>query len=849
MKFAPLHIYSGYTFLHSGLTIDKIVQSIKDNDYFGAALSDALVMYGVPEFINKMEAINKPFIVGMEIELDENTLCLYVLNERGYLNLVYLSSYYQSNEFDKEKVFDELKTHSEGLFAIIDTAKGKIKEKFLDVTFSEEEFSHYLYKISEIFKDFYLGVEIKAREEINYVNRLRNYAIHHGYETIAFPHIKYQKKNDAVVLDLLKAISDDLVIKKEEESQKEYLEGLLVEKQYLTFSGQEYFMSENNYLKIYTAKECENTIKIFQKVSFSYHQKRGEMLHYPVKNSEEYLLKYCQEALKKKGLENNQEYVQRLEYELNIINSMGYADYFLLVQDYVDYARKQNILVGLRGSAASSLVTYLLGIASLDPLKYKLQFERFLNPSRKTMPDIDIDFMDIRRGEVIEYVRNKYGKEKVANITTFQTIQARQALRDIGRIYEIPSRHIDPLSKALTNPKYGLRDSYRYVKAFKDLVDSDQYFLNIVSLAAKIEGLPRQAGLHAAGVICNDRPIKENMPITMDFDGNIISQYEMNYLEEQGFLKMDFLGLTHLSVISRCIDIINNRHPNNKIDKFNIPYDDPKVYELICSLYTMGIFQLESSGMKNAIKTLKPSSFSDVAALLALFRPGPMKEIPAYARRKQNKEQVPEMPKDISSILEETYGIIVYQEQVSEIAVAMAKMTSSEADNFRRAISKKNTSLFTSMHEAFINGCLNNGYSEKEAETYFSKISSFASYGFNKSHAVGYALLSCQMAYLKAYYPLEFYMAILENSASTSDTKFNEYVAEMKKQNIKILPPNINEAQVSFTIGEDSILLPFTCIKEINALTASKIVEEREKNGLFKDIFDFAKRMHPSTTK
>ncbi len=828
MKFAPLHIYSGYTFLQSGLTLERIVSNVKKYDYFGAGLTDHHVLYSLPRFISLMESINKPFIPGMEIEFEGNIICVYALTEEGYLSLASLSSEILKLESNKEKniSLDFLKEKGKNLLAILDTNKGQIKEDFLDVSVDELSIAKKINELSKIFKHFYLGIEIKERSEINHANRVRKFAIEHLYETVAFPHIKYEKESDAIALKIVEAIDHDE--KLEEKEAK----------------GNEHFFDEKAYEKIYLPKELLNSVNIVQMSKFDYHQKRGEMLHFPVENSKEFLRKSCYQRLKDLKLDNEL-YIQRLEKELNVISNMGYDDYFLLVQDYVLWARKNDILVSLRGSAAGSLVAYLLSISMLDPLKYDLLFERFLNESRKTMPDIDMDFMDNRRNEVIEYCREKYGKERVANIITFQTIGAKQSLRDIGRIYNYPTSHIDRLSKALTNYKYDLRQSYKNLEAFRSLVDSDPYFLEIVSLASKIEGLPRQSSIHAAGVILNDNPIEDNMPVTLDLSDNLLTQYEMNYLEEQGFLKMDFLGLNHLSVISSCVDLINKNHPNAKLDKFNLPYDDPKTYETICSLYTMGIFQLESSGMKNAIKTLKPSSFDDVAALLALFRPGPMDFIPTYAKRKMGKEKIPYMDEKIKPILGPTYGIITYQEQISQLAVAMANMSLVEADNFRRAVSKKKSEILSSMKDSFIKGAMNNGYSLKEANNYYNRIEKFANYGFNKSHSYGYALLSCQMSYLKAYYPLEFYSTILRNSSTTSDTKFNEYVAEMRKIGITMLPPDLNHSSVVFEIKDGSILFPLTGIKGVNRMVGEAIIKERENNGEFKDFFDFILRIYP----
>lgn len=821
MKFAPLHITTGYSFLQSGLTIEKISKSVQTNGYFSFAITDKDVMYGIPEYVHKMKDLKLPYIVGMEITLFNNNVCLYALNEEGYINLIHISSLISKEEFHDED-FDKYK---EGLLAILDTNQGEFKERFNAVLESEDSFGHYLNDFSKLFEEFYLGIELKDREELTYVRKLRKFAKEHEYQTVAFPHILYQKEEDAIVLDIVEAIRTDQQIEIKEKT------------------GHQFFYKEADYQRIYTPQELQNSIEIVKKSQFDYFQKRGEMLHFSSQADKD-LEKLCFDKLEELGLKDNEVYFNRLRYELDVIIALDYPNYFLLVKDYVDYSRSQDILVGLRGSAAGSLVAYLLGISVLDPIEHNLQFERFLNPSRKTMPDIDIDFMDIRRNDVIEYCRQKYGQDHVSNIVTYQTILAKQALRDIGRIYNYPTRHIDLLSKRLTDQKLSLRESYKRLPAFKEIVDSDKYFLEIVSLAAKIEGLPRQAGMHAAGVILNNDSIDNHLPVSYDFSNNLISQYEMNYLEEQGFLKMDFLGLNHLTIVSNCVELINKNHPEAHLDKFNLPYRDEEAIKTISSLHTMGIFQLESKGMKNAIKTLKPSSYEDVAALLALFRPGPMKSIPTFARRKQGKEKVPHMDERIEKILGSTYGIITYQEQITELAVSMANMSVSEADNFRRAVSKKKASLLSSMEKSFIEGSIKNGYSKEEANSYYKRIEPFAVYGFNKSHAYGYALLSCQMAYLKAHYPLEFYSVILDNSSSTSDSKFNEYISEIKQRNIKLLAPDINRSGLGFELCENTLLFPLTSIKGINRIAVESILKERGENGEFKDFFDFVSRMY-----
>ena len=821
MKFAPLHITTGYSFLQSGLTIEKISKSVQTNGYFSFAIADKDVMFGIPEYVHKMKDLKLPYLVGMEITLFNNNVCLYALDEAGYINLVHISSLISKEEFKDE----DFEKYNEGLLAIIDTNQGEFKEKFNAVLENEDSFGHYLNNFSKQYQEFYLGIELKDREELTYVRKLRKFAKEHEYQTVAFPHILYQKEDDAIVLDIVEAIKNDQQIEIKERK------------------GNLYFFKEEDYQRIYTPQELNNTIEIVKKSQFNFFSKRGEMLHFS-DHADKDLEKLCFDKLEQLGLKDNEVYFNRLRYEIDVIVALDYANYFLLVKDYVDYSRNQDILVGLRGSAAGSLVTYLLGISVLDPIEHNLQFERFLNPSRKTMPDIDIDFMDIRRNEVIDYCRQKFGQDHVANIVTYQTILAKQALRDIGRIYNYPTRHIDLLSKRLTDQKLSLRESYKKLPAFREIVDSDKYFLEIVSLAAKIEGLPRQAGMHAAGVVLNNDPINDHLPVSYDFSHNLISQYEMNYLEEQGFLKMDFLGLNHLTIVNNCVELINKNHPEAHLDKFNLPYRDEEAIKLISSLHTMGIFQLESSGMKNAIKTLKPSSYEDVAALLALFRPGPMKSIPIYAKRKQGKEKVPQMDEKINKILGSTYGVITYQEQITELAVSMANMSVAEADNFRRAVSKKKASLLSSMEKSFIEGSIKNGYSKEVATNYYNRIQPFAVYGFNKSHAYGYALLSCQMAFLKAHYPLEFYSVILDNSSSTSDSKFNEYISEIKQRNIKLMAPDINKSGLGFVLCENTLLFPLTSIRGVNRINVENILKERDENGEFKDFFDFISRMY-----
>lgn len=823
MLFAPLHIISGYSFLQSGLTMKRIASGIKKNDYFGAAICDKEVMYGIPSFVKTMEALKKPYLVGEQFEINGDTISLYAINEDGYHNLIHIDMLNQKGELS----FDNLSKHSAGLVAIIETIRGTFKEKFVENY--DSSFNKYLLDISSIFKDnFYLGIEVTSKDEVKYANRIRHFADEFTYKCVAFPRIRYEKKEDAIIISIVNAIANDENITSKKED------------------GQEYFMPEANYQKIYSKSEIENTIKIVKQSTFNFHQKRGELLHYPVQDAKQELKDKCERALKEKKLDT-QEYIDRLNHELDVIFEMGYADYFLIVEDYVKYAKTHDILVGPgRGSAAGSLVSYLLDIVEINPLDYDLQFERFLNPYRKTMPDIDIDFMDTKRDQMVQYMRDKYGSNRVGNIITFQTIGAKQSLRDIGRVYNYPTHHIDLLSKQISTKEKDitLRDAYRKLPDFKSLIDSDKYFLEIVSLASKIEGLPRQSGIHAAGVVLDERPLEESIPARLLFDDNYTSEYEMEYLEEQGLLKMDFLSLSNLTIIYNCVNLIKANHPDFKYEPNTIPYKEKEIFDLIASGKTLGLFQIETAAMKRSIKILKPNSFDDVVALLALGRPGPMKYIPTFAKRKEGKEKFSYISEDLKDILSSTYGIIVYQEQINSIATKMAGFSLGEADTFRRAISKKEKDKILSAKKQFIAGAIKNGYTEKTANDVFEDILKFAEYGFNKSHSVVYSVIACRMAWLKVHYPLEFYASLLGNASATNDSKFADYIFEMNSLGIKMLKPSINYSSDNFSIRDGSLLFPLSGIKNINSIMTQNIESERKENGLFTNFFNFVKRMY-----
>lgn len=813
--FVPLRIISGYSFLQSGLTMEKISHSVFSNGYLGAGLADFNYLYGVPHFFEEMNKIKKKAIIGISVLINDYSLVLYALNEDGYKNLIKVSALISKGE----SVEDYLKDNHSGLLGVLEASYNAFP-----LEFDNHDFAKKVAKLSNLLDTFYIGVEVNDKSDIPYIEKVREFASNHTYQTVAFPRIQYQKKNEAITLDILKAIDKG---EKIEEKVK---------------SGEQYFKPIESFESLYNKDEIDLTVKILESTTFDFNKKRGELYHYPVSDSVDALKRKVHQGLKDKGI-LDQKHIERCKKELDVIIEMGFQDYFLIVSDYVNFAKNNDILVGPgRGSAAGSLVSYCLNITEVDPLDYDLQFERFLNKARKTMPDIDVDFMDTKREDMVEYMRKTYGNDKVAYIVAIQTIQAKQALRDIGRIYDIPTRHIDLLSKSIPD-KVNLREAYKTVPQFKTLVDSDKYFLEIVSLASKIEGLPRQAGTHAAGIVLNQDSLTDVIPVTIDYEDHYTVQYEKDYLEPQGILKMDFLAIRTLSIIEYCLELVNQNHHLN-LDFYHLPYLDKDCFELFKNLQTIGIFQLESSGMKNAIKILKPESFNDIVALIALFRPGPMDNIKYYADRKAGRIKPKYLSKDVEEILSSTYGILIYQEQISSLAIKMAGYSPEEADLFRRAVSHKEKSVLESSKKQFVTGSIKNGYTEKDATQMFNNILKFANYGFNKSHAVVYAIIACRMAYLKYHYPLEFYASILTISSGGTDAKFGDYVSELKKRKLKVLLPNINKSDKHFVIDKNGLLFPLNMIRGVNVDVTNKIIDERHLKGEFTDFFNFVSRMY-----
>lgn len=816
MDFVPLHAISGYSFLKSGLKIDQYVKQVKKLGYKCCAISDINSLSSAPILVHEGIKLGIKTIIGEDFHVDNLDISLFVLNETGYENLLLINDAYHNDKLHIKFI----SSHNDGLAFVLNIQNDALKKAYITDIAS---FPNKLLQVSKGIKNFYLGIDVD--DETLYIKEMREFAESHSYTTIAFPSIKYLKKEDAIILKMMESIET-----------KEIL-------QFKKLDGREYLLSSEEIERLYLPNEIEETVKLANMVDFDFIKIRGRMIKYENNlglSSDEYLAKVAHDGLKAKN-KTDEIYLKRLDYELSVIKKMGYSDYFLIVKDYIDFAKRNNIAVGPgRGSASGSLVSYALGITVPDPIEHNLLFERFLNEHRQTMPDIDVDFSDIHREEVVNYIRQKYGNNHVARIMTVQKIGAKQALNDVGRIFNYEKRDIELFTKLIKDEredKLTLREIYKQNKDFRNLVNNDKYYLEIVSLASKIEGFPRQSSLHAVGIVLNADPLEKVIPLTSAFDGGFTEQLEKDYLEEQGFLKMDILALRNLTIVENCLQLLKQRGIN--IDRDDIPYDDEEAIKIIASGKTMGLFQLESSGMRNAIKVIKINNFEDVVALLALFRPGPMDNIKEYAKYKNNNIEIKYIVPALKDILAPTYGQIVYQEQIMQIASKMAGLSLTEADIFRRAISKKDSEKLASIEQSFIEGAIKQGYKKEVALEVYKLIYKFADYGFNRSHALVYAIFTSRMAYLKAHYPEEFYASILSN-ASTSE--FHNTISEMKAQKIKAVCPNINESDVFFKIYGDSILFPLTSIKGVSSTTANNILEER-KNGKFVDLFDFVTRM------
>lgn len=778
MNYTPLWIKTDYSILTSLIKIDDLINTLSMNDVEAAAICDDN-LFGAIEFYNKCKKNGIKPIIGLEVNLDY-TILLYAKNYRGYQNLCNISTLINKKKLN----FETLKSYLQDLVVVLPFEH---KDK-------SEELGLYV-------DDLFIGYNNSdERDNIN------------GNKVFVNKTLTLNKEN------------------------KEYLKYLYKIKE------EDYEESSDVSLKLDLDITDKKTTMYLSNMCNLEIPKQGDLL--PVYNSDEsfnekkYLTDLCIVGLKKRLNDSvPQRYVERLKYELNIIIKMGFCNYFLVVWDYVKFAKKNNIMVGPgRGSAASSLVSYSLGITDIDPLEYDLLFERFLNPERVTMPDIDIDFDAEKRDEVIKYVISKYGKNRVSGIITFSNLLAKQVIRDVARIFEVSNYKVDNLLKNFDDKK-DLKYQLNNVNV-KRILNSDETLMKVYDIALHLEGLKRHTSVHAAGVIISSKNLRDYVPLALNSDGTYLCGYTMNYIEELGLLKMDFLGLKNLSVIDKIVSKVNI--------KFNdIPLDDKKTFDLFSRGDVDGVFQFESAGMRKFVSELKPEKIDDLVAAVALYRPGPMENIPSYVARRHGKEKVTYINDDLKGILEPTYGIIIYQEQIMQIASIMAGFPYSEADELRRAMSKKKEDVLLSYKERFINGSINKGYTKETAEEVYNLILKFANYGFNKAHSVSYAIVGYKIAYLKVHYPLYFESEVLNNCIGLA-SKTKNAINECKRLGVEIINPMINISTDRYEIKDDKLIYPLSLIKGIGTLTARLLVKERKEKGNFTSYLDFVKRMYKS---
>ena len=791
--YTPLYIKTDNSLQQSLIKINDLIMYAKNNDIKSLTITDNN-MYGVMDFYKMCINNNIKPIIGLECVYNDKKLVLYAINYDGYKNLLKLCTLLSKKKLE----LSDLEKYSSDLVCITPYSSLSIYND-----------------IKSFYKYLYIGY--KNKEELN---NLKDEKIIYMNETL------YLEEKDNKYIKYIDAIREGITVDLVTEN---HLNNYLLQEDEFNDKYQESI--ENNH---FITELCNVEIPFNQKLMPKYINEDNV-------DSYTYLKKMCIEGLKKRfGATVRQIYKERLKYELDIINKMGFCDYFLIVSDYVKFAKENNIIVGTgRGSAVGSLVSYLLMVTDVDPIKYNLLFERFLNPERVSMPDIDIDFEHEKREEVINYCINKYGSKKVVPIITFGTLGAKQALRDVAKTMDIELELIDSLCKLIDSRK-NLKENYNSNLKIKQLLERKEELQTCYKISLKFEGLKRHTSIHAAGVVMSNINLDEIIPLDKSH-GFYVSGYDMTYLEEIGLLKMDFLAIKYLTTIHNIIDSINNDYNLNiKFDE--IPLNDKKAIEIFNKSDTIGIFQFESDGMINFLRKLKVNNMDDIFAAIALFRPGPMQNIPTYIKRKEGKEKIDYIDPSLEPILKSTYGIMIYQEQIMEIARTMADYSLGEADILRKAMSKKKKEILLKEKETFTSRAIKKGYDEKLVDRVYELMLKFAEYGFNKSHSIGYSIVAYKMAYLKAYYPKNFITYLLSMEINDSN-KTKQYIYEAKKNNIEILCPDINLSFKKYVIEENGIRYPLTNIKNVGIAATDHIMNERA-NGSYIDIYDFIRRCY-----
>ncbi|TPR20077.1 DNA polymerase III subunit alpha [Apilactobacillus timberlakei] len=841
MNYVPLNVISSYSLLDSTISIDNLISAAKQRGYNALALTDENVMYGAIEFYNKCIKNNIHPIIGLTIELnglndDKFKLVLIAKNNNGYQNLMKISTKKMTNESEKISLSD-IKPFLNDLFIIIPNygnIASWIKQDNL------EKISNILNEVIGYNNNLYFGISDKDLNNGYYDSIIK---LKLDIKLVAFSKVQNIDKDDSFALKVLRYVDNG------EKFSNPLEESNLKDNNWLKPKSD--FI--NNFVSSGHQDIVQNNETIIYETNVKIDKKQPQLPKF--KNdyglsSKEYLKQLCKKGLLARFNElnilkdNQKQYYERLKYELSVIDRMNFDDYFLIVWDVINYAHKANIMTGPgRGSAAGSLVAYCLYITDVDPISYDLLFERFLNEERAQMPDIDLDIPDDKREKVLDYVHNKYGDDHVAQIVTFGTMAAKQVLRDVGRTFGLSPYQMSDWSNAIPSNQLHitLGAAYDQSQKLKNLVSDNHLNRLLFDTAKKLEGLPRHYSTHAAGLILSKDKLVKTSPLQNGSEGIFMTQYSKNYVEEIGLLKIDFLGLRNLSLLA---DIFNHvkSEANNKFSIRKINLDDSKTLSLFKMGDTNGIFQFESAGIKRVLKALQPDNFNLVAAVDALYRPGPMGNIESFIKRKNGQENVTYADDTLKPILGPTFGIIVYQEQVMRVASTMGGFTLGEADLLRRAMSKKKHDVMDSMKSKFINGALEKGYSEISAKQTFDYIDQFASYGFNKSHAVAYSKMAFELAYLKAHYSMQFFVSIL-NSVLNNNKKTKIYLTELKKRNIKVDGPNINISDKEFKINNNNILFGLGSIKGLRSDFINDLIDERNTNGLFNNLEQFLQRI------
>ncbi|WP_297130599.1 DNA polymerase III subunit alpha [Terrisporobacter sp.] len=860
--FIHLHVHTEYSLLDGFSRLDKLINRAKELNMQAIAITDHGCMFGAIDFYKKAKAAGIKPVIGCEVytasrglrDKDPNFdkryghLVLLAKNMTGYKNLIKLvSTSYVEGFYYKPRVdIEELKKHNEGIIALSACLAGDVSNNILNRNYDEAKRFALLYR--DIFGEgnFYLEIQDHHLPEQKEVNAgLVKLSKETGIPLVATNDLHYVNKEDAKTHDVLMCIQ---------------MGKTLNDPSRMKFGSDEFYLKsreEMEELFPYAIDALDNTVKIAEQCNVEFDFNTIHLPRYDVPEgytTDSYLREICFKGLEERYKNPSQEVIERLDYELNVIEKMGYVEYFLITWDFINYAKENNIMVGPgRGSAAGSIVAYTLKITDIDPIKYSLLFERFLNPERVSMPDIDIDFCYERREEVIDYVKRKYGEDHVAQIITFGTMKAKAAIRDVGRVLDIPYNKVDKIAKEIPFDLGMTIDKALEVNpALRELYEQDSETREVIDISKQMEGMLRHASTHAAGVVISKDPVDEYVPLYKHQE-SISTQFTMTTLEELGLLKMDFLGLRTLTVVRDALDLIEKKY-GKRIDFSSMDYNDPKVYELLSSGNTLGVFQLESAGMRSFMKQLKPSNFEDIVAGISLYRPGPMDSIPTYIENKHNPEKITYIHEKLRPIMDVSYGCLVYQEQVMQVVRDLAGYSYGRSDLVRRAMGKKKMDVMEQERQYFIHGkldeegnieipgCVRNGVPEDIANKIFDDMIDFAKYAFNKSHAAAYGVISYETAYLKAYYPVEFMAALITSVMGNTD-KVVEYIRECSALDIEILKPDINKSYGKFSVEGHNIRFGLAAVKNVGINVINNIIKERELNGEFRDFADLVKRL------